>query len=81
MKELKTSTQQIDLRGVPCPVNFIRVRLLLEDLDSQAVLQVDLDRGEAEESVLSGLTKAGYKFEVLESDTTWIRILVISQNE
>ena len=40
---------QIDLRGTPCPLNFIRSKLALEKIDSGAWLQVDLDAGEPEQ--------------------------------
>ena len=31
--------QQIDLRGTPCPINFIRCRLALEGLKAKERLQ------------------------------------------
>ena len=42
---------QIDLRGTPCPLNFIRSKLALERIDAGAWLQVDLDAGEPEQLV------------------------------
>ncbi|SBO44095.1 sulfurtransferase TusA family protein [Cyanobium sp. NIES-981] len=50
----------LDLRGTPCPLNYIRVKLALETLGPDAWLQVDLDRGEPEDMVVSGLGQAGY---------------------
>jgi TusA-related sulfurtransferase len=52
---------QIDLRGTPCPLNFIRSKLALEKIDSGAWLQVDLDAGEPEQLVASGLREAGHQ--------------------
>ena len=37
---------QLNLRGTPCPLNFIRSKLALEKLALGAWLQVDLDAGE-----------------------------------
>ena len=43
---------QLDLRGTPCPLNFIRTKLALEKLSAGEWLQVDLD-AEPEEMVTS----------------------------
>ena len=69
-------SEYLDLRGTPCPVNFVRCRLALEALNQNNTLQVDLDRGEPEETVLSGLRKEGYEIKIIHIDGTWIRFLV-----
>jgi TusA-related sulfurtransferase len=51
---------RLDLRGTPCPLNYIRATLALETLDPGAWLQLDLDRGEPEEMVIGGLRQAGH---------------------
>jgi TusA-related sulfurtransferase len=57
---LPTPSSCLDLRGTPCPLNFIRSRLALEALDPGAWLQVDLDAGEPERMVAEGLRQAGH---------------------
>ena len=69
-------SEYLDLRGTPCPVNFVRCRLALEALNQNNSLQVDLDRGEPEETVLSGLRKEGYKIKIIQIEGNWIRFLV-----
>ena len=69
-------SEYIDLRGTPCPANFVRCRLALEELNQNNTLQVDLDRGEPEETVLSGLRKEGYEIKIIHIDDNWIRFLV-----
>jgi len=69
-------SEYLDLRGTPCPVNFVRCRLALEELNQNNTLQVDLDRGEPEETVLSGLRKEGYEIKIIHIDGNWIRFLV-----
>ena len=69
-------SEYLDLRGTPCPVNFVRCRLALEELNQNTTLQVDLDRGEPEETVLPGLRKEGYEIKIIHIDGTWIRVLV-----
>ena len=51
----------LDLRGTPCPLNFIRTRLALETIEPGAWLQVDLDSGEPERLVGDGLRQAGHQ--------------------
>ncbi|HGY5536697.1 MAG: sulfurtransferase TusA family protein [Prochlorococcus sp.] len=68
--------QQIDLRGISCPKNFIRCRLALEALEVNQLLQVDLDCGEPEEMVVSGLREAGHRVEIYSKEATWLRLMV-----
>ncbi|KXK30659.1 MAG: hypothetical protein UZ01_01328 [Candidatus Brocadia sinica] len=37
---------RIDLRGVLCPINFVKTKLKLEMMDSGQILEVILDDGE-----------------------------------
>jgi TusA-related sulfurtransferase len=53
--------QRLDLRGTPCPVNFIRSRLKLETIAPGAWLLVDLDAGEPERMVTEGLRAEGHR--------------------
>ncbi|MBD2422553.1 sulfurtransferase TusA family protein [Cyanobium sp. FACHB-13342] len=50
----------LDLRGTPCPLNFIRTKLALEQVAPGALLQVDLDAGEPQQLVTEGLETAGH---------------------
>ena len=54
---------QLDLRGTPCPLNFIRTKLALERLGSGELLWVDLDGGEPQQLVSEGLISAGHPVE------------------
>ena len=71
------TNQEIELRGLPCPINFIRCRLALEELNPLDLLQVDLDRGEPEMMVISGLKKEGHQVEIVLQEDSWIRLNVI----
>jgi len=51
---------RLNLRGTPCPLNFIRSRLALEALAPGEWLQLDLDPGEPEQMVSEGLRQAGH---------------------
>jgi len=78
MKKDCESFKQIDLRGKPCPVNFIHCRLAMESLGPADSLQVDLDRGEPEKMVISGLKNEGHQVEILKTESSWVRLLVIA---
>jgi TusA-related sulfurtransferase len=63
------AVHHLDLRGTPCPLNYVRSRLALEKLPVGALLLVDLDRGEPERMVAEGLAEAGHSVETLEPGT------------
>ena len=67
---------QLDLRGTPCPLNFIRSKLALEKLDPGAWLQVELDAGEPEQMVASGLREAGHRVEAQAGEGGGVRLLI-----
>ena len=51
---------QLDLRGTPCPINFVRTKMKLEQMDAGDLLEVWLDAGEPIEQVPDSLKMAGY---------------------
>jgi len=63
---LQTPDVQLDLRGTPCPINFVRTKLTLEKLAPGALLEVWLDGGEPIEQVPDSLRLAGYPIEQIE---------------
>ncbi len=69
---------RLDLRGTPCPLNFIRTKLALERLAPGAILQVDLDAGEPEQMVSEGLESAGHAVvcQVHPNQNDAVRLLV-----
>ncbi len=56
----------LDLRGTPCPINFVRAKLKLEQMEAGEVLEVWLDPGEPIEQVPQSLTVEGYPIESIE---------------
>ncbi len=69
--------RSLDLRGTPCPVNFIRCKLTLEQLSSGDCLEVCLDRGEPEAMVLPGLRDAGHRVQCIDQTPDAVTIEVI----
>ena len=66
----------LDLRGTPCPLNFIRCSLAIENLQPNQILKVDIDKGEPEEEVISGLLNLGHSIHI-ETDNTKTLTLMI----
>ena len=60
----ETNNHVIDLRGVECPLNFVKAKLELEKLQTGAILGVLLDDGEPVRNVPASFTDQGQ--EVLE---------------
>lgn len=60
---------QLDLRGTPCPINFVRTKLRLEQLSPGSLLEVWLDPGEPIEQVPDSLKMEGYSIERLDEQT------------
>lgn len=56
----------LDLRGTPCPLNYVRCRLALERIAPGSCLQVRLDSGEPEQMVIEGLRSEGHAVKVLK---------------
>lgn len=61
---------QLDLRGVLCPMNFVRIKLQLEEMEQGKLLEVILDDGEPMRNVPRSLKEEGHQIirvEKLES--------------
>ena len=66
----------LDLRGTPCPINFVRTKLRLEQMPPDSLLEVWLDPGEPIEQVPDSLTMAGYQLELIENRQEFFALFV-----
>lgn len=66
----------MDLRGTPCPINFVRTKLRLEQMPPGSLLEVWLDPGEPIEQVPDSLTMEGYGIELIEDHSTFFVVKV-----
>ncbi|HEY9735907.1 MAG TPA: sulfurtransferase TusA family protein [Trichocoleus sp.] len=74
--ETTTSTEQLDLRGTPCPINFVRTKLRLEKMPPGSLLEVWLDAGEPMEQVPDSLKMEGYRIEHVQDNNGYFAIQV-----
>jgi TusA-related sulfurtransferase len=72
----QTPDAQLDLRGTPCPINFVRTKLRLEQMTPGSLLEVWLDPGEPIEQVPDSLAMAGYPIEALDDRTDYFALRV-----
>jgi tRNA 2-thiouridine synthesizing protein A len=68
--------QKIDLRGVSCPLNYVKTKLKLEDLNPGQVLEVLLDDGESIVNVPRSAKEDGHKILQVEKVENYYKVLV-----
>jgi TusA-related sulfurtransferase len=71
-----TPDAKLDLRGTPCPLNFVRTKLKLQQMLGGELLEVWLDPGEPIEQVPDSLVMSGYQIEMLEDKTDFFVLRV-----
>ena len=81
MEKNISTDHYLDLRGLVCPVNFVKCCLALESLSLNEVLKVDLDIGEAETSVIDGLQEKGYRVNILNKARKMVSLLISSEQK
>tara|TARA_B100000676_G_C18054097_1_gene833227 strand:- start:1209 stop:1445 length:237 start_codon:yes stop_codon:yes gene_type:complete len=74
---LSKDIRTLDLKNIPCPLNVVKCKLALEKLSIEDTLIIELDKGEPEEMVFKTLDQLGYTVDILNDETSWIRISVI----
>ena len=67
----------IDIKGLVCPMTFVRSKLALEGLQKGQVLEIILDYEEASRSVPKSMQEQGHEMLLTDkiNDTDW-RLLV-----
>jgi TusA-related sulfurtransferase len=68
-----TPDAALDLRGTPCPINFVRTQLKLGQMATGQLLEVWLDPGEPIEQVPDSLRMEGHTIErLVEQEDYWV---------
>lgn len=60
-QEATPTIESVDLRGVLCPMNFVKTKLKLEEMTEGEVLEVILDDGEPMRNVPRSVKQDGHK--------------------
>jgi len=59
--EEREADVRIDLRGTPCPLNWVKTKLRLEQMNEGELLEVLLDDGDAIRNVPRSVKTEGHK--------------------
>lgn len=70
----------LDMKNTPCPINFVRTKIKLDEMEAGQELEVYLDDGEPIESVSTSVQEEGHKVVSKEQreDGSW-SLLVLRQ--
>ncbi|MFQ5965382.1 MAG: sulfurtransferase TusA family protein [Candidatus Scalinduaceae bacterium] len=71
-----TVDEKIDLRGVLCPINFVKTKLKLEMMEGGQILEVILDDGEPMRSVPRSVKEEGHEIIKVEKVDGCYKILI-----
>jgi TusA-related sulfurtransferase len=67
----------LDLRGVGCPLNYVKTRVALDAVEPGECVEVWLDHGEPEENVPRSCEEDGFPVLVLEESAGgYVRVVV-----
>ena len=76
MNEKITAQNELDLRGVICPYNFVKTKLKLDTMQSGEILAVILDDGEPIRNVPQSVENEGHTILTQELLGTSHRVLI-----
>ncbi len=77
---LSPSIQPVyDLRGTPCPINYVKVKLRLEEMEKGDTLEVYLDQGEPITSVPKSLENDGQEIVKTEKENGYYKLTIKKQ--
>jgi len=66
----------IDLRGVMCPMNFVKAKLKLEAIETGEVLEIVLDSGEPIQNVPKSIKDEGHQIIDVKKEDGFFRLKV-----
>jgi len=66
----------LDLRGTPCPINFVRTKLKLAQMSTGEILEVWLDTGEPIEQVPHSLAMEGYTEQEIVEEGSFFKMMI-----
>jgi len=75
MENLKPDAN-LDLRGVICPLNFVKTKLKLEEMKKGEILEVLLDEGEPIRNVSRSIKEEGHQIIKVEKIGQVYKILI-----
>lgn len=75
MSEFKID-RRLDLKGIPCPLNFVKTKLTLESMEAGSILEVALDDGEPITNVTASVKEEGHQILKVEKTSEYWKLIV-----
>lgn len=75
MSEIKADAT-LDLRGVMCPINFVKAKLKLEAMEAGQVLELTLDSGEPIQNVPKSIKDEGHTIVEVKKEDGYFRLKI-----
>ena len=69
-------THHLDLKGTGCPINYVKAKLFLEDLNRGDILEILLDEGEPISNVPRSLENDGHEITSIDKQDGFYRVVV-----
>ncbi len=66
----------LDLRGVLCPINFVKAKLKLDTMEPGEVLELVLDSGEPIQNVPKSIKEEGHKILEVKKEEGFFKLKV-----
>ena len=76
MEENSKPDANLDLRGVACPINFVKTKLKLEEMNKGQILELVIDAGEPMANVPRSIKEEGHRIIKVEKVGDYFRLLI-----
>ncbi len=77
---MREVSEQIDLRGIPCPRNTAKALMFLEALDDDMISLIIIDDGEPLNNFLESLElETGYRIEAKEQQGNFWNLYILKE--
>jgi tRNA 2-thiouridine synthesizing protein A len=73
--------KRVDLHCVACPLNFVKTKLALEELEQGELLEIILDEGDAMLNVPRSLKEEGHRIIKVEPLGETFRVVIVKGGE
>jgi sulfite reductase (ferredoxin) len=75
----KEKNMVLDLKGTPCPINYVKAKLFLENIDQGDIVDIFLDEGEPIQNVSMSLKNDGHQILEKEKQNGFYKLVVKKQ--
>ena len=77
--EIVSASVKLDLRGIKCPINYVKTKLKIEKMNKGEIIEVLLDEGEPINNVPASLKEDGQEVMKIEKIDPHYKLIVKKQ--